>query len=125
MLALQAALADDGCMPKMHSGCTAQATPCSPAEAAPHACGQLLGSHIARFCLHRSEDSHDSWHVQRLKEMEVSIIEDRGGDLGKNFDPVKQGDVVILPAFGASVPELRLLSDRKVQVRLAQADVCC
>ena len=54
--------------------------------------------------------------------MEVSIIEDRGGDLGKNFDPVKQGDVVILPAFGASVPELRLLSDRKVQVRLAQAE---
>ena len=57
--------------------------------------------------------------------MEVSIIEDRGGDLGKNFDPVKQGDVVILPAFGASVPELRLLSDRKVQVRPAQAEVCC
>ena len=56
--------------------------------------------------------------------MEVSIIEDRGGDLGKNFDPVKQGDVVILPAFGASVPELRLLSDRKVQVRPAQAEVC-
>ncbi len=57
--------------------------------------------------------------------MEVSIIEDRGGDQGKNFDPVKQGDVVILPAFGASVPELRLLSDRKVQVRLAGAGVCC
>eukprot|EP00891_Asterochloris_glomerata_P002993 jgi/Astpho2/2993/Aster-03302 len=63
-----------------------------------------------------NEIIHNPAVNQRLKEMEVSIIEDRGGDQGKNFDPVKQGDVVILPAFGASVPELRLLSDRKVQI---------
>ena len=53
--------------------------------------------------------------MQRLKEMDVSIIEDRPG-LGKDFDTVEEGDVVILPAFGASVPELRLLSERNVQV---------
>lgn len=53
--------------------------------------------------------------VQRLKEMDVEIIEDKTGS-GKNFDPVQEGDVVILPAFGASVSEMRLLSDRKVQL---------
>ena len=53
--------------------------------------------------------------LQRLKEMDVEIIEDKTGS-GKNFDPVQEGDVVILPAFGASVSEMRLLSDRKVQL---------
>ena len=53
--------------------------------------------------------------LQRLKEMNVEIIEDKTGS-GKNFDPVQEGDVVILPAFGASVSEMRLLSDRKVQL---------
>lgn len=34
----------------------------------------------------------------------------------KDFSPVSQGDVVILPAFGASVDEMALLQDRKVQI---------
>jgi 4-hydroxy-3-methylbut-2-enyl diphosphate reductase len=62
-----------------------------------------------------NEIIHNPAVNQRLKEMDVSIIEDRPG-LGKDFDTVKQGDVVILPAFGASVPELRLLSERNVQI---------
>jgi 4-hydroxy-3-methylbut-2-enyl diphosphate reductase len=53
--------------------------------------------------------------LQRLKEMDIEIIEDKTGT-GKDFDPVQEGDVVILPAFGASVSEMRLLSDRKVQL---------
>ena len=39
---------------------------------------------------------------QRLKEMDVQFIETRS-DGQKDFGNVKQGDVVILPAFGASV----------------------
>lgn len=38
---------------------------------------------------------------QRLKEMDVQFIDTKDGD--KDFSGVKAGDVVILPAFGASV----------------------
>ena len=34
----------------------------------------------------------------------------------QDFSGVREGEVVILPAFGASVQEMRLLSDRKVQI---------
>ena len=46
--------------------------------------------------------------------MDLEIIEDEGK--GKDFSHVKQDDVVILPAFGASVSEMRLLSSRGVQI---------
>ena len=46
--------------------------------------------------------------------MDLEIIEDKGN--GKDFTRVKEEDVVILPAFGASVSEMRLLSDRGVQI---------
>lgn len=39
---------------------------------------------------------------QRLMEMDVNFIETKG-DGEKDFSGVKKGDVVILPAFGASV----------------------
>jgi 4-hydroxy-3-methylbut-2-enyl diphosphate reductase len=52
---------------------------------------------------------------QRLKEMDVQFIE-QGEDGEKDFSGVKEGEVVILPAFGASVQELRLLNDRRVQI---------
>ena len=52
--------------------------------------------------------------VQRLKEMDIEIIEDGGG--GKDFSHVKEEDVVILPAFGASVQEMRLLNDKGVRI---------
>ena len=50
----------------------------------------------------------------RLQEMDIAIIKD-GGD-GKDFSGVKEGDVVILPAFGASVQEMALLASRGVQI---------
>ena len=53
--------------------------------------------------------------VQRLKEMDIDIIEDTTG-AGKDFSSVQQNDVVILPAFGASMSEMQLLNDRKVQL---------
>lgn len=38
------------------------------------------------------------------------------GSEGKQFDVVDKGDVVILPAFGASVHEMQLLSEKNVQI---------
>jgi 4-hydroxy-3-methylbut-2-enyl diphosphate reductase IspH len=45
----------------------------------------------------------------------VQFIE-KLGDNTKNFDTVKDGDVVILPAFGASYEEMALF-DKKVSNR--------
>jgi len=61
-----------------------------------------------------NEIIHNPGVNQRLKEMEVQFIEENAGE--KDFSAVKEGDVVILPAFGASVQEMRLLNDRSVQI---------
>lgn len=53
--------------------------------------------------------------LQKMHEMEVKFIEAED-DGTKDFSGVESGDVVILPAFGASVEEMRLLNDRKVQI---------
>ena len=52
--------------------------------------------------------------MQRLKEMDINIIEDTGA--GKDFSGIKSEDVVILPAFGASVEEMKMLSEKGVQL---------
>lgn len=57
-----------------------------------------------------NEIIHNPSVNQRLREMQVEFIEVEAGQ--KNFDGVQQGDVVILPAFGASVQEMQLLNDR-------------
>ena len=46
--------------------------------------------------------------------MGVNFIEEKAGE--KDFKPVRSGEVVILPAFGASVHEMKLLSERNVQI---------
>lgn len=51
---------------------------------------------------------------QRLEEMEVANIPIENGN--KQFDVVNKGDVVVLPAFGAAVDEMRTLSDKNVQI---------
>ncbi len=57
-----------------------------------------------------NEIIHNPSVNQRLKEMEVQFINaDSAGN--KDFSVVKSGDVVILPAFGASIQETQLLSD--------------
>jgi 4-hydroxy-3-methylbut-2-en-1-yl diphosphate reductase len=57
-----------------------------------------------------NEIIHNPEVNQRLKAMAVEFIEVE--DDRKNFDVVGQGDVVILPAFGASVQEMRLLNQK-------------
>lgn len=61
-----------------------------------------------------NEIIHNPGVNQRLKEMDVQFIDET--EAGKDFSAVKEGDVVILPAFGASVQEMRLLNDRNVQI---------
>jgi 4-hydroxy-3-methylbut-2-en-1-yl diphosphate reductase len=57
-----------------------------------------------------NEIIHNPSVNQRLREMNVNFIQVENG--AKNFDLIDQGDVVILPAFGASVQEMQLLNDK-------------
>jgi 4-hydroxy-3-methylbut-2-en-1-yl diphosphate reductase len=57
-----------------------------------------------------NEIIHNPSVNQRLRQMQVDFIEVKNGD--KDFSVVGTGDVVILPAFGASVQEMQLLNDR-------------
>lgn len=57
-----------------------------------------------------NEIIHNPSVNQRLREMEVNFIDVVNGE--KDFSGVAKGDVVILPAFGASVEEMQLLNDR-------------
>ena len=57
-----------------------------------------------------NEIIHNPSVNQRLREMKVNFIEVENG--AKNFDVIDRGDVVILPAFGASVQEMQLLNDK-------------
>ena len=56
-----------------------------------------------------NEIIHNPSVNQRMREMQVQFIEVTGGN--KDFSVVNSGDVVILPAFGASVQEMQLLND--------------
>ncbi|EDX86240.1 4-hydroxy-3-methylbut-2-enyl diphosphate reductase [Synechococcus sp. PCC 7335] len=57
-----------------------------------------------------NEIIHNPEVNQQLKAMDVHFIEVKTGT--KDFSGVGRGDVVILPAFGASVQEMKLLHDK-------------
>ena len=57
-----------------------------------------------------NEIIHNPSVNQRLKDMNVGFITAKEGQ--KDFSVVSQGDVVILPAFGASVQEMQILNDQ-------------
>lgn len=57
-----------------------------------------------------NEIIHNPSVNQRLREMNVNFLQVENGV--KNFQDVDRGDVVILPAFGASVQEMQLLNDK-------------
>ena len=63
--------------------------------------------HITNELIHNPE-VNDS-----LTEMKVNLIEKESATGAKDFSPVEEGDVVILPAFGASYEEMEML-DKKV-----------
>ncbi|XP_024362949.1 4-hydroxy-3-methylbut-2-enyl diphosphate reductase, chloroplastic [Physcomitrium patens] len=61
-----------------------------------------------------NEIIHNPTVNQRMTDMEIkelSVTEN-----GKDFSPVEKGDVVILPAFGASLQEMQILDEKKVQI---------
>ncbi|HIK25701.1 MAG: 4-hydroxy-3-methylbut-2-enyl diphosphate reductase [Thermosynechococcus sp. Uc] len=57
-----------------------------------------------------NEIIHNPSVNERLRQMAVEFIPVVNG--AKDFSEVRQGDVVILPAFGASVQEMQLLNER-------------
>lgn len=57
-----------------------------------------------------NEIIHNPAVNQHLRNMAVQFIPEDNGN--KDFSGIQQGDVVILPAFGASVQEMQLLNDR-------------
>jgi 4-hydroxy-3-methylbut-2-enyl diphosphate reductase len=57
-----------------------------------------------------NEIIHNPSVNQRLRDMQVGFIAVNAGQ--KDFSVVDRGDVVILPAFGASVQEMQLLNDK-------------
>lgn len=57
-----------------------------------------------------NEIIHNPSVNQRLREMKVGFIQVNQGE--KDFSIIDQGDVVILPAFGASIAEMQLLNDK-------------
>ena len=61
-----------------------------------------------------NEIIHNPSVNQRLREMNVGFIEVVDGE--KDFSVVDKGDVVILPAFGASVTEMQLLNDKGCKI---------
>jgi 4-hydroxy-3-methylbut-2-en-1-yl diphosphate reductase len=61
-----------------------------------------------------NEIIHNPSVNQRLREMAVEFIPVSDGN--KDFSAIQTGDVVILPAFGASVQEMQLLNDKRCTI---------
>jgi 4-hydroxy-3-methylbut-2-enyl diphosphate reductase len=76
-------------------------------EAVEHFPGKTV--HITNELIHNPEVN------DKLHEMDVQFIE-KLGEGKKDFSKVKDGDVVILPAFGASFEEMTLMNDKNVDV---------
>jgi len=76
-------------------------------EAVAHFPGKTI--HITNELIHNPEVNDN------LANMNVKFIE-KVGEGKKNFDTIGEGDVVILPAFGASFEEMDMLDKKNVEV---------
>lgn len=65
--------------------------------------------HITNELIHNPEVN------DRLTEMNVNLVE-KLGEGKKDFDVIEDGDVVILPAFGASYEEMKFLDKKNVEI---------
>ncbi|KAG7372568.1 E-4-hydroxy-3-methyl-but-2-enyl pyrophosphate reductase [Nitzschia inconspicua] len=65
--------------------------------------------HITNELIHNPEVN------DRLTEMKVNLIQ-KVGEGQKDFSTINEGDVVILPAFGASYEEMEMLDKKNVEV---------
>jgi 4-hydroxy-3-methylbut-2-enyl diphosphate reductase len=65
--------------------------------------------HITNEIIHNPEVN------QRLRELDINIIEEQDSK-GKDYSQIGGGDVVIFPAFGATVQELKEFRDKGVQM---------
>lgn len=61
-----------------------------------------------------NEIIHNPSVNQRLQEMDVEFIPMAAGN--KDFSVIQSGDVVILPAFGASIQEMQSLNDKECKI---------
>lgn len=69
------------------------------------------GTHI-----HTPEPPPISALLQRLRELDIEIFEDEDTPGGKDYSRIGSGDVVIFPAFGATVQEMQLFKERGVSM---------
>lgn len=72
-------------------------------------------SHFPSETIHiTNEIIHNPQVNERLHDMDIKFLE---GDIGKkDYSSVKEGDVVILPAFGATIQEMQLLDSRNAKI---------
>ena len=64
--------------------------------------------HITNEIIHNPEVN------EKLFAMDIKFLK---GDIGKkDYSPVQKGDVVILPAFGATIQEMSMLDEKGVQI---------
>jgi len=76
-------------------------------EAVEHFPGKTV--HITNELIHNPEVN------DKLHDMDVQFIE-KLGEGKKDFSKVKDGDVVILPAFGASFEEMEFMNNKNVDI---------
>lgn len=60
--------------------------------------------------------AHTPLAVQRLRELDIDVFETEPEEKAKAYDNIKDGDVVIFPAFGATVQEMQMFKDKNVQI---------
>eukprot|EP01025_Chloroclados_australasicus_P047192 TRINITY_DN5248_c0_g1_i1.p1 TRINITY_DN5248_c0_g1~~TRINITY_DN5248_c0_g1_i1.p1 ORF type:complete len:495 (-),score=76.15 TRINITY_DN5248_c0_g1_i1:355-1839(-) len=66
-----------------------------------------------------NEIIHNPSVNQRMREMGIDFVDEEKSEEGhvvRDFSPIKENDVVLLPAFGASVKEMKELSEKGVQI---------